>query len=136
MAFLNHVTLTVFTALIFFSCSSGVPLSQFHGRAQPSSFFERALCLVNEVTRLLSTAENKEDIIEYCITRLENLLSHCVSLFHLIDEQQYNNIIDAIQNYIFVLHSRVSKQGEEKIGQTEHITLQFITPGLVGQGKK
>ena len=41
-AFLNRVTLTVFTALIFFFvcvcvCSSGASPRQFHGRAQPSS---------------------------------------------------------------------------------------------------
>ena len=44
----------------------------FHGRAQLESFFERA-GLVNEVTRLLSTAENEEDVLEFCIERLENL---------------------------------------------------------------
>ena len=123
MAFLNRVTLTVFAALIFCSCSSGAPPRQFHGRAQPSSlgsFFERALCLVNEVTRLLGTAENQEDVVEYCITRLENLLSNCVNLFHLIDEQQYNEIIDAIQNYIFVLRSRASNQGGENLSNSAY----------------
>ena len=37
MAFLNRVTLTVFAALIFCSCSSGAPPRQFRGGAQPSS---------------------------------------------------------------------------------------------------
>ena len=86
------------------------PPSQFHGRAQPSSldsFFERAFGLVNEVNRLLSTAENDEDIVEYCIARLENLLINCVNLFRIIEEQQYNSIIDAVQTFILMLRSRI-----------------------------
>ena len=34
--------------------------------ADLDSFFERALGLVSEVNRLLSTAENDEDVVEYC----------------------------------------------------------------------
>ena len=113
MAYIYRVLLILVTTLMLSSSSSGAP-PQFHGRVQPSSldsFFERALGLVNEVFRLLSTTENEEEVVEYCITRLENLLSNCVNLFDLIEEQQYNNIIDAIQNYIFILRSRVVNPG-------------------------
>ena len=75
-------------------------------------FFGRALGLVNEVNRLLSTAENDEDVVEYCIARLENLLTNCVNLFHIIEEQQYNCIIDAVQTFLFVLKSRIP--GDER----------------------
>ena len=84
--------LILFIIVMLGSSSLGAPpASQFHGRAQPGnldSFFERALGLVNEVTRLLSTAENEEDVLEYCIERLENLLTNSVNLFQLIDEHQ------------------------------------------------
>ena len=40
--------------------------------------------LVYEVQRLLDTAENQEDVVEYCVTRLKNLLSSCVNLFDVI----------------------------------------------------
>ena len=65
------------TLLLNLCCCGQAPPNQFHGRAQPSSldsFFERSLALVNEVNRLLSTAENDENVVEYCIARLENLL--------------------------------------------------------------
>jgi len=67
---------------------SGAPPAQFHGRAQPSnldSFFERAIRLVQEVMRLLDTAENQEDVVEYCIARLENLLTNCVNLHGIVN---------------------------------------------------
>ena len=64
------------------------------------AFFGRALGLVNEVNRLLSTAENDEDVVEYCIARLENLLTNCVNLFRIIEEQQYNSIINAVQTFL------------------------------------
>ena len=83
----------VTTLLLSLCCCGQAPPSQFHGRAQPSSldsFFERALGLVNEVNRLLSTAENDEDVVEYCIARLENLLSNCVNLFRIIGHYDFN----------------------------------------------
>ena len=106
MIFLLHrlPPVLVTTLLLSLCCCGQAPPSQFHGRAQPSSldsFFERALGLVNEVNRLLSTAENDEDVVEYCIARLENLLSNCVNLFRIIEERQYNSIIDAVQNLPF-----------------------------------
>ena len=65
-------------------------------------FFERALGLVNEVNRLLSTAENDENLVEYYSARLENLLTNCVNLFSIIEEHQYNCIIDAMQTFCLV----------------------------------
>ena len=112
MIFLLHrlPPVLVTTLLLSLCCCGQAPPSQFHGRAQPSSldsFFERALGLVNEVNRLLSTAENDEDVVEYCIARLENLLSNCVNLFRIIEEQQYNSIIHAVQTFLLMLRSRV-----------------------------
>ena len=78
MAYIYRALLILVTTLMLSSSSSGAP-PQFHGRVQPSSldsFLERALGLVNEVIRLLSTTENEEEVVEYCITRLENLLSN------------------------------------------------------------
>ena len=98
------------TLLLSLCCCGQTPPNQFHGRAQPSSldsFFERALGLVNEVNRLLSTAENDEDVVEYCVARLENLLTNCVNLFRIIEEQQYNCIIDTVQTFLFMLRSRI-----------------------------
>ena len=98
------------TLLLILCCCGQTPPNQFHGRAQLSSldsFFERALGLVNEVNRLLSTAENDEDVVEYCIARLENLLTNCVNLFRIIEEQQYNCIIDTVQTFPFMLRSRI-----------------------------
>ena len=43
-------------------------------------FFERALALVHEAVRLLGAKENQEDDVEYCITRLESLLSNCLNV--------------------------------------------------------
>ena len=68
----------VTTLLLSLCCCGQAPPDQFHGRAQPSnldSVFERALGLANEVNRLLSTAENDENVLEYCSARLENLLT-------------------------------------------------------------
>ena len=102
------------TLLLSLCCCGQAPPNQFHGRAQPSSldsFFERALGLVNEVNRLLSTTENDEDLVEYCTATLENLLTNCVNLFGIIEEQQYNCIIDAVQTFLFILRSRI--RGDE-----------------------
>ena len=96
------------TLLLSLCCCGQLPPNQFHGRAQPSSldsFFERALGLVNEVSRLLSTAENDEDVFEYCIARLENLLTNCVNLFRIIEEQQYNCVIDTVKTFLFISDS-------------------------------
>ena len=104
----------VITLLLSLCCCGQAPPNQFHGRAQPSSldsFFERALGLVNEVNRLLCTAENDEDLVEYCIATLENILTNCVNLFGIIEEQQYNCIIDAVQTFLFILTSRI--RGDE-----------------------
>ena len=91
---------SVTTLLLSLCCCGQAPPNQFHRRAQPSSFFGRALGLVNEVNRLLmSTAEN-DDVVEYCIARLENLLTNCVNLFRIIEEQQYNSIINAVQTFL------------------------------------
>ena len=79
------------TTLLISTFVSGVPSGQFHGRTQSSnlnSFFERAASLVREVIRLADTAENQEDVVEYCISRLENLLSNCVNLFELSMQPQ------------------------------------------------
>ena len=98
------------TLLLSLCCCGQAPPNQFHGRVQPSSldsFFERGLGLVNEVNRLLNTAENDEDVVDYCIARLENLLTNCVNLFRIIEEQQYNSIIDAIQTFLLILRSRI-----------------------------
>ena len=106
----------VINTVIFSAQIIGAPPDQFHGRAQPSSldsFFERALNLVREVERLLNTAENQEDILEYCITRLENLLSNSVNLFEIIEGGIYNHLIDAIQQYIFVLRSHIVNRPED-----------------------
>ena len=62
---LPSVLLTSF--LLSLCCCGQTPPNQFHRRAQPSSldsFFERALGLV--IDRLPSTAENDEDVVEYC----------------------------------------------------------------------
>ena len=102
------------TLLLSLCCCGQAPPNQFHGRAQPSSldsFFERSLALVNEVNRLLSTAENDEDVVEYCIARLENLLINSVNLFRIIEDQQYNCIIDAVQTFLFILRSRIPGDG-------------------------
>ena len=61
--------------------------------------------------RLLSTAENDEDLVEYCTATLENLLTNCVNLFGIIEEQQYNCIIDAVQTFLFILRSPI--RGDE-----------------------
>ena len=67
-----------------------------------------------KLTDSLSTAENDEDLVEYCIATLENLLTNCVrNLFGIIEEQQYNCIIDAVQTFLFILTSR--KRGDEGI---------------------
>ena len=98
------------TLLLSLCCCGQAPPNQFHGRVQPSSldsFFERGLGLVNEVNRLLNTAENDEDVVDYCIARLGNLLTNCVNLFRVIEEQQYNSIIDAIQTFLLILRSRI-----------------------------
>ena len=111
---------------MFGSSSLGaLPASQFHGRAQPGNlerFFERALGLVKEVTRLLSTAENKEDALEFCIERLENLLTNSVNLFQLIDEKQYGDTIDGTQLFIFLLRSRVSHTWTYRYTLSEELT--------------
>ena len=76
----------VTTLLLSLCCCGQAPPNKFHGRVQPSSldsFFERGLGLVNEVNRLLNTAENDEDVVDYCIARLENLLTNCVNLFRI-----------------------------------------------------
>ena len=94
---------------------SGAPPAQFHGRAQPSnldSFFERAIRLVQEVMRLLDTAENQEDVVEYCIARLENLLTNCVNLHGIVNGELYNLLIDNVQQYIFLLRSHAVNQVE------------------------
>ena len=73
----------VTTLLLSLCCCGQAPPDQFHGRAQPSnldSFFERALGLVNEVNRLLSTAENDEDLVEYCIATLRCLEANLTRL--------------------------------------------------------
>jgi len=104
-------SLLVTTLFLSLCCCGQAPPNQFHGRAQPSSldsFFERGLALVNEVNRLLSTAENDDDVVEYCIARLENLLTNCVNLFRIIEERQYNCIIEAVQTFLFILRSRIS----------------------------
>ena len=105
---------SVTTLLLSLCCCGQAPPNQFHGRTQPSSldsFFGRALGLVNEVNRLLSTAENDEDVVEYCIARLEKLLTDCVNLFRIIEEQQYNSIINAVQTFLFMLRSRIPGDG-------------------------
>ena len=96
--------LILVTTVLLSGHSYGAPPARFHGTAQPSSldsFFERAVSLVYEVHRLLDTAENKEDVAEYCVIRLENRLSNCVNLFEVIDRGLYNGLIDSVQNYIF-----------------------------------
>ena len=55
--------------------------------------------------------KNDEDLVEYCIATLENLLTNCVNLFGIIEEQQYNCIIDAVQTFLFILTSRI--RGDE-----------------------
>ena len=88
--------------------SFGVPPRYFHGRAQPSSldsFFERALRLVGEVARIMNSSENDGEALEYCIARLESLLTNCVNLFHLLDDGLYNSLIDSIQHYLSLLRS-------------------------------
>ena len=99
------------TTLLISTFVSGVPPGQFHGRTQPNnldSFFERAASLVREVIRLADTAENQEDVVEYCISRLENLLSNCVNLFDLVNEELYDRMIDSVQQYIILLRSRIA----------------------------
>ena len=64
----------------------------------------------------------------YCIERLENLLTNSVNLFQLIDEHQYNGIIDATQH--------VSQTREDRTGQRQHMTLLFITLELGDQGMR
>ena len=117
MAYRKRNSLILLITIIFSSGSLGAPPpGRFHGRAQPGNldnFLERAVSLVNEVTSLLSTSENADDVDEYCMRNLESLLTNCVNLFQLIDEQQYNDIIDAIQHFIFLLHSRVSNHGRD-----------------------
>lgn len=46
-------------------------------------------------------AENDENVVEYYSARLENLLTNCVNLFSIIEEHQYNCIIDAMQTFYF-----------------------------------
>ena len=96
---------------------SGVLPGQFHGRTQPSnldSFFERAVSLGREVMHLADTAENQEDVLEYCISRLENLLSNCVNLFGLVNEELFNRLIDSVQQYIILLCSRIAHPAVEE----------------------
>ena len=112
---LFHCSILVTTVLLS-GHSNRAPPARFHRRAQPSgldSFFERAVSLVYEVQRLLDTAENQEDVVEYCVTRLENLLSSCVNLFDVIDRGLYNRLIDLAQNYIVLLRSSAVGQVEE-----------------------
>ena len=55
------------TTLSLCYCGQAPPSQFYVGRAQILIvFFERALGLVSEVNRLLSTAENDEDVVEYC----------------------------------------------------------------------
>ena len=106
-----------FNTLLISTFVSGVPPGQFHGRTQPSNldnFFERAVSLVREVMRLADTAENQEDVVEYCISRLENLLSNCVNLFGLVNEELYNHLIDSVQQYIILLRSRIAHPAVEE----------------------
>ena len=62
MAYLNRVLLNLVTTFILSSCNSGAFSHQFHVRVQSSSldsfFFQRALDLVIEVTRLFSPTRN------------------------------------------------------------------------------
>ena len=85
--------LSLVTTLLLSGHSYGAPPSRFHGTAQPNSldsFSERAV----------DTTENQEDVVEYCVTRLENLSSNCVNLFEVIDcidgidRGLYNRLID------------------------------------------
>ena len=62
--------------------------------------------------------ENGEDVLECSITRLENLLSHCINLFGIIEVNLYNSLIEAVQQYIFLLRARAANTmdlGVEKI---------------------
>ena len=105
------------TTLLISTFVSGVPPGQFHGRTQPSnldSFFERAASLVREVIRLADTAENQEGVVEYCISRLENLLSNCVNLFDLVKEELYDRMIDSVQQHIILLRSRIAHPAVEE----------------------
>ena len=86
---------------------------------------ERALCLVNEVTRLLSTAKNEEDVIEYFIARKDNFVIVSIS-FTSVKEQLYNHLIDVIHNYSFLL------LGRRKVDRTLLILL-FMAPRLAHQ---
>lgn len=110
---------------------SGLPPGQFHGRTQPSnldSFFERAVSLVREVMRLADTAENQEDVLEYCISRLENLLSNCVNLFGLVNEELYNRLIDSVQQYIILLrHTNRTSRSER---ESSELSVQRTTSSL------
>lgn len=90
------------------------PATRFHERAQPSSldsFFGRAPSLVYNVQQLLDMAEN-QDVVEYCATQLENLLSKCVNLFEVIDRRLYNRLINVVHMF-FLLHSYAVSQVEE-----------------------
>ena len=53
----------------------------------------------------MNSSENDGEALEYCIARLESLLTNCVNLFHLLDDGLYNSLIDSIQHYLSLLRS-------------------------------
>lgn len=64
-------------------------------------------------------AEN-QDVVEYCVTRLENLLSNCVNLFEVIDRGLYNHLINVVHMF-FLLHSYAVSQVEESRANSAYI---------------
>ena len=72
----------------------------------------------------MNSSENDEGALEYCIARLESLLTNCVNLFHLLEEGLYNGLIDSIQHYLSLLRS-----GElHNVGRSETQNTAYQAP--------
>lgn len=109
----------------------------FHGRTQPSNlddFFGRALSLVHEVQRLTNhTDEWQEGDVEYCIARLENLLSNFVNLYGVLQDEQYYDTIHAIQHYVSTLRSISSTISQEENDEIVSYRAPFVERHSVGR---